>query len=126
MANDNRNDLKSLTQHLRLICVFIVSIHHKWNGARLLSPEVDGPSCPVICCLLRILRNEEILGKSIKVEGRQPRVQSPFPKEKFGDTTRKLNNISYQAFHKSPTLLDFIDWSWHILLGIVWEKLFTS
>ena len=27
------------------LCFSIVSLHHKWNGAKLLSPDVEGTSC---------------------------------------------------------------------------------
>ena len=39
--------------------------------------------------------------------------------KKNGNSARRLNKISYLIFHKSPTFLDFVSWSQHILWKIV-------
>ena len=52
------------------------------------------------------------LQEHLKVEHRQSLVPSHFPcYYKFDNNGRKLNEISHYAFHKSPSLLDFVNLS---------------
>ena len=44
-------------------CLSIASVHHKLNGARLLSPEIKYMNCHTSCQMTQGLENEDILGK---------------------------------------------------------------
>ena len=81
----------------------IISLHHKLNGTRLLSPESECTSC------LTCRRNFKKIPKMLGFDGEYPAI---YPKAKFSRwSVKNCKKTSCKTFHRKPTLPNFVNLS---------------
>ena len=97
--------LQSRKKHLETFSHFrTISLQHKGDGTRLLSPESECTSClasyRTTNLRLRILENQKISRKFLKYLGFLASTQPVNPKANIDICARKSRKVSCKTFHR--------------------------